>query len=190
MSSGMRTLLSEVLAYAFFALAAIWAINNFEVIKTAAVGLGLQLPQSTYTDPHTRQPQTQHAQVGHKPVGYVELPADNYGHYQASVEVNGRTIRAMVDTGATVVAMSHRDARRAGITVATTDYTSRVRTANCIARVAPVTLSRVRIGDIVVRNVRGVVSEPGKLNGTLLGMSFLSRLSRFEIRSGRLILQE
>lgn len=189
MSSGTRTLLSEVVGYVFLALAVVWSINNIETIKAAAVKLGFgKLASASATGQPHQQRKT--ANVAHRSLGYVELAADNYGHYRARIEVNGRTVDAMVDTGATLVAMSHRDARRAGIMVAPSDYTGRVRTANGIARVAPVMLSRVRLGDIVVRNVRGLVSEPGKLDGTLLGMSFLGKLSRFEIRSGRLILQE
>ncbi len=189
MSSGTRTLLSEVFGYVFLALSVVWAINNIETIKAAAIHLGFDLPESAPTKGRTHQTNNA-AKTVHKTSGYVELAADNQGHYQARVEVNGRSIDAMVDTGATVVVMSHRDAHRAGIIVTPNDYTGRARTANGIARVAPVTLARVRLGDIVVRNVRGLISEPGKLNGTLLGMSFLSKLSRFEIRSGRLILQK
>ena len=59
-----------------------------------------------------------------------------------------------------------------------------------MARVAPVMLDRVSIGDITVRNVPAAVSEPGKLATSLLGMSFLSRLQRVDMRSGVLVLQE
>jgi aspartyl protease family protein len=55
---------------------------------------------------------------------------------------------------------------------------------------APVTIDRISIGDITVRDVSGAVLEPGKLSTTLLGMSFLSRLQRVDIRSGTLVLQE
>ncbi len=58
------------------------------------------------------------------------------------------------------------------------------------ARVAPVLLHRVRIGGIELRDVQAAVAEPGRLQGTLLGMSFLARLSRLEIRSGRLVLHD
>ena len=70
------------------------------------------------------------------------------------------------------------------------DFTHRVSTANGQAKVAPVMVSSISIGDITVRNVRAAVSEPGKLNKTLLGMTFLGRLSRAEMRRGRLILEE
>ncbi|NJR41508.1 MAG: TIGR02281 family clan AA aspartic protease, partial [Akkermansiaceae bacterium] len=70
------------------------------------------------------------------------------------------------------------------------DFTHGVSTANGRAKVAPVTLGRVAIGEITVRDVRAVVSEPGRLQTSLLGMSFLGRLSRFEMRSGTLHLAE
>ena len=83
----------------------------------------------------------------------------------------------MVDTGASLVALTYEDASRAGIYVRDRDFTQLVRTANGIARVAPVTLDRVSIGDITVRNVPASVSERGMLGTTLLGMSFLKRLT-------------
>ena len=190
MSSGTRTLLTEVLFWGALAFAAVWLFANYDNVKSTAANYGLEVPEDASLRNARRLRGTDGAQNTHKPVGYVELDADRYGHYRTALEVNGRRIDAMVDTGATMVALSHEDARRAGIMLGRKDYTHRVRTANGIAKVAPVTLTRVRLGDIIVRNVRGVVSEPGAMKGTLLGMSFLSRLSRFEIRSGRLILQE
>ena len=82
----------------------------------------------------------------------------------------------MVDTGASQVALTFEDASRAGIYVRDRDFTQQVRTANGVARVAPVTLDRVSIGDITVRDVPASVSERGMLGTTLLGMSFLKRL--------------
>jgi aspartyl protease family protein len=96
----------------------------------------------------------------------------------------------MVDTGASLVALTYDDAERLGIYVTPRDFTHVAKTANGTARVAPVTISRISIGDITVRNVRGVVSERGKSERTLLGMSFLGRLSRVEMRGGTLVLQE
>lgn len=122
--------------------------------------------------------------------GTVALPAGAYGHFQTEAEINGRTIGVMVDTGASLVALTYDDARRAGIYVNPADFTGIAQTANGTARVAPVTISRIEIGDITVRNVAGVVSERGKSDRTLLGMSFLGRLSRVEMRSGTLVLQE
>ena len=120
----------------------------------------------------------------------VELRAGNHGHYYASAEVNGRPIDVLVDSGASIVALTYEDARRAGVSVRDSDYTHRVSTANGLAKVAPVTLERVSIGDITVRNVQAAVSEPGKLGTSLLGMSFLGRLQQIDIRSGVLVLKE
>jgi aspartyl protease family protein len=120
----------------------------------------------------------------------VEIRAGTHGHHYASVEINGRPIDVMVDTGASIVALTFEDAERAGLFIRDGDYTHRVNTANGLARIAPVTLDRVSIGEIMVRNVPAAVSEPGKLTTSLLGMSFLSRLQRVDMRRGVLVLQE
>jgi aspartyl protease family protein len=96
----------------------------------------------------------------------------------------------MIDTGATMVVLSYEDAERAGLLLTDKDFTRSVSTANGVARVAPVTLDRVSIGNITVRDVPAAVAESGRLRTSLLGMTFLSRLSRFDMRSGRLVLQE
>lgn len=122
--------------------------------------------------------------------GTVTLPAGKYGHFLTEAEINGHDIDVMVDTGASLVALSYEDAWRAGIFVNPSDFTHAAQTANGIARVAPVTISRIEIGDIVVRDVKGVVSERGASKRTLLGMSFLGRLSRVEMRGSTLVLEE
>jgi aspartyl protease family protein len=122
--------------------------------------------------------------------GRAEIRATAYGHFVASAEVNGRRMDVLVDSGASMVALSHEDARQAGIDVSERDYTQGVRTANGVARVAPVVIDRISIGDVLVRNVTATVSEPGKLTTSLLGMSFLGRLQRVDMRSGVLILEQ
>ncbi len=122
--------------------------------------------------------------------GTVTLPAGDYGHFRADAEINGRDIDVMVDTGASLVALTYEDAERAGIFVRPSDFTHTAQTANGIARVAPITIPRISIGDITVRDVKAVVSEHGASERTLLGMSFLGRLSRVEMRGGTLVLQE
>lgn len=120
----------------------------------------------------------------------VEIRANSQGHYDARIEINGRTLDALVDTGATMVMLTYEDARRAGIYLRPQDFTLTTQTANGTARAAPVMLDRVELGNIRVRNVRAAVAEPGRLGVNLLGMSFLQRLQKFEIRSGRLLLQD
>lgn len=120
----------------------------------------------------------------------VEIRANRSGHYETRAHVNGRPVEVMVDTGATVVALTWEDAQAAGVHVRDSDFKHSVSTANGTARVAAVTLDTVSIDDITVRDVRAVVAERGRLQTTLLGMSFLSRLGKAEMSRGLLVLQE
>jgi aspartyl protease family protein len=119
----------------------------------------------------------------------ITVSADLQGHFVVHPTLDGRRIRMLVDTGATVLALSDEDARAAGLRVEARDFTRRIGTANGIVATAPVRIGEVRIGDIVVRNVEAVVLPPGKLRTSLLGMSFLKRLGGFEIAQGRLVLK-
>lgn len=119
----------------------------------------------------------------------VELYRRNDGHYHAEAYVNGRPIKTLVDTGASLVALSYEDARAAGISVSDADFRFFSQTANGRARYAAVTLDNVRIGDVVLNNVQASVSEPGRLNVTLLGMSFLGRV-RTQMQDGVLIIEQ
>jgi aspartyl protease family protein len=119
----------------------------------------------------------------------AELKSSRDGHVYAKAELNGSPIGVLVDTGATMVALTFEDAQRAGINVSNADFTGITQTANGKARFAPVTIDRITIGNITVNNVRGAVAEPGRMTVTLLGMSFLSKLIRFEMRNGTLVLE-
>ncbi|MBP6013285.1 MAG: TIGR02281 family clan AA aspartic protease [Alphaproteobacteria bacterium] len=110
------------------------------------------------------------------------------GHFRADVDVNGVSIRMLADTGATSIALSESDARRAGIDVDQLQYTMIVSTANGDAQAAPVTLREVRVGSIVRRDVKAAVSRG--LSGSLLGMSFFNTLSRFTIEADELVLKD
>ncbi|MBA2124881.1 TIGR02281 family clan AA aspartic protease [Hyphomicrobium methylovorum] len=122
--------------------------------------------------------------------GSAVIQAGAYGHFDTDAEINGRSVPVMVDTGASLVALTYEDAARLGIFLKPRDFSHTAKTANGLARVASITLDRISIGDITVRRVPAVVSEQGKSEKTLLGMSFLGRLSSVEMRSGTLVLQE
>ena len=106
--------------------------------------------------------------------GKVTLAADSRGMFHADGAINGVPVRFMVDTGATFVGMSANEARRLGI-----DYQKgrpvMMQTANGRALNYLVTLDRVRLGDIELSGVEGVVGE-NDMPFALLGMSFLNRL--------------
>ncbi|MEJ2123833.1 MAG: TIGR02281 family clan AA aspartic protease [Alphaproteobacteria bacterium] len=118
----------------------------------------------------------------------VTLAANTYGHHVVEAEINGAKVELLTDTGATYVALNYRTALKLGFTPKLLHFTSRSTTANGVARVAPVTLDSLRIGSIMLREVRAVVAEPGKMTQNLLGMSFISRLSNFELKGGTLVM--
>ena len=120
----------------------------------------------------------------------VVLAADPRGHFLAEPSINGVKIRSLVDTGASVVALSSEDAQRAGVFPAGADYQIPVSTANGVVKAAAVRLREVRIDNIVLRDVDAMVMPQGRLSGTLLGMSFLRRLAGMQVSDGRLILTQ
>jgi aspartyl protease family protein len=191
LSSGARRAAGMAAGWLVAAGSASFSLAYFSEIKGAAQGvLGLQAPSSAQSAPANRASRDVQLMPSTARGRTVEIRAGAYGHHYARIEINGRSIDAMVDTGASIVALSWEDAERAGLYIRDSDYTQRVNTANGLARFAPVMLDRVSIGDITVRNVPAAVSEPGRLNVSLLGMSFLSRLQRVDMRSGVLVLQE
>jgi clan AA aspartic protease (TIGR02281 family) len=119
----------------------------------------------------------------------VTVPADARGHFFVQATVNGTRVRMMVDTGATGVVLSREDARRIGINPQPSEFTARTSTANGVVAVAPIVLNEVTVGEILMRDVPALVHPDSRFQGSLLGMSFLSRLSQFEVSRGRLILK-
>jgi clan AA aspartic protease (TIGR02281 family) len=120
----------------------------------------------------------------------VTLAANDYGHFIVQAEINRAKVELLTDTGATYVALNYETALQLGFNESNLRFTSRSSTANGIARVAPVNLNYVRIGSIVLHDVKAVIAEPGKMTQNLLGMSFINRLAGFELSGGRLNLQQ
>jgi aspartyl protease family protein len=120
--------------------------------------------------------------------GEVRLKADPMGHFMVPAEVNGRSADFMADTGATLVVLTYEDAARLGLSPHSLEFNGMAQTANGIARVAPVSLDRVQVEDITVRDVPAVIAEKGALATNLLGMSFLGRLKSFQMQGSELVL--
>lgn len=112
------------------------------------------------------------------------------GHFQARVDVDGQTLNMMIDTGASTVALSYRDAERVGIDVNGLQFVQPVRTANGVAMAAPITLQEISVGGISRSNVRAGVLERGKLSESLLGMSYLGTLSSVQMTGDQIILRD
>ncbi|WP_064712688.1 TIGR02281 family clan AA aspartic protease [Rhizobium bangladeshense] len=112
------------------------------------------------------------------------------GHFEAEVNVNGQTVEMLVDTGASMVALSHEDAERIGVDLTRLTYSMTVMTANGRTRAAPITLDQVSIGPIVRNNVAATVAEDGRLDQSLLGMSFLETLGSLQMQTDELRMRD
>ena len=180
MGSAARHVLHEALLWGAVALGSVALIYFFDDLRGALVPEGgapaiAELGKST--------PEKGFA-------GEVRLRADERGHFVFDAEVNGRRATFMADTGATLVVLTYEDAARLGLSPHGLDFSGLAQTANGVARVAPVTLDRVRVEDITVRDVPAVVAEKGALATNLLGMSFLGRLKSFQMQGSELVLSQ
>ena len=118
------------------------------------------------------------AQEAPKPgSGAVAKGAD--GHFWADAQVNGQQVHFLVDTGATAVALTPADAERLGFKKADLKYGYNITTAGGSSHAAAVTLTSVSINGAKLENVQALVVSEG-LDVSLLGMSYLGRLTRFE----------
>ncbi|URK87602.1 TIGR02281 family clan AA aspartic protease [Rhizobium sp. RCAM05350] len=113
------------------------------------------------------------------------------GHFETPVTVNGATVQMLVDTGASRIALSYEDAETLGLNPASLAFTQTVSTANgesprsaCDAR------AEVAIGPIVRNDIKAMVTEEGKLDQSLLGMSFLSTLDFLQMQTDELRLRD
>jgi aspartyl protease family protein len=120
----------------------------------------------------------------------VVITPDRQGHFRVEARIDGRRLDFMVDTGASVIALTERDAGRLGIRPMRSEYTAIVKTANGSVKAAPVQLNSVEVDGIRVRDVRALVLPDDALSENLLGLSFLSRLRRFEYNRGKLVLEQ
>ena len=117
----------------------------------------------------------------------ITLPRAADGHYYLTALVNGTPVRFVVDTGASQVVLTQKDAENAGIALADLVYSGRANTANGRVRIAPVRLDSIDVDGVEMRNIRASVNE-GQMGTSLLGMTYLERFSRIEIAGGALVL--
>ncbi|MEZ5848539.1 MAG: TIGR02281 family clan AA aspartic protease [Geminicoccaceae bacterium] len=122
--------------------------------------------------------------------GEAMLVMGEDGHFHARVDVDGTVLNMLVDTGASAVVLSAEDARRIGIDPGRLDFGVPVSTANGRAFAAALRLRRMELGPIALDNVRAMVMPEGALDGSLLGMSFLSRLRSHAFEGDRMILRQ
>jgi aspartyl protease family protein len=120
----------------------------------------------------------------------VSIKADARGHYIASFKANGRPIKGLIDTGATYIAMNETTARQVGLRVSASDFKHTASTANGKTSAAFAILDRLKIGSIEVSNIDVFILKDRALSETLIGMSFISKLSSFKVENSKLILTQ
>ena len=120
--------------------------------------------------------------------GDAQVTKSPDGHYWADAQVNGRPVRFLIDTGASFVALTRADAEQLGLNPSALVYDAPVATANGATHAARVQLDYVAVSGARVEQVPAMVIADG-LSTSLLGMSYLNRLSRFEATPTSLILR-
>lgn len=110
------------------------------------------------------------------------------GHYWAEASIDGRRTRMLVDTGASLVTLGRRDARRLGVMPQESEFSHTLTTAAGPVKAAPVRLRSIAIAGVRIEDVDAMVIDHD-LPAPLLGMSFLGRLSAFEARQDAIVLK-
>ncbi|MEQ1694664.1 MAG: TIGR02281 family clan AA aspartic protease [Hyphomicrobiaceae bacterium] len=119
----------------------------------------------------------------------VRIRRSSHGPFVARAKVNGAETMMLVDTGASSVVLKAADAERAGIDLSSLKFTVAVETANGSTFCAPIRLRQIDIGGITYQGVEALVSKPGNLKESLLGMSFLRRLRSYDFSGDFLTLR-
>src|SRR3984885_11250640 len=171
------------------------------IVITAAVIGGLGVFMAQMADKIT--PATATNAVAAKPAATVamatsvssgsrtlSIPRDFRGHFATEGRIEGQRIAFMVDTGASVIALNESSAARFGLRPSRNDYRATVTTANGTVKAAPIRLAMVELGGLIVRDVDAMVLPDEALSENLLGLSFLSKLRRFEYANGKMVLEQ
>lgn len=119
--------------------------------------------------------------------GQIEIPLSRDGHFHATLAINDVPVSFVIDTGASMIVLSAQDAQRIGLEPDALPYIGEARTANGVVRTAPVRLDRVALGPFELSDVRAVVNQ-GQMDGSLLGMSWITQFAGVEITRNRLTL--
>ncbi len=181
----------------------IWALGLAAIASLSALGFGPQLARFVGMDEApsaasvtasgrsapARAAETKPVEARRSEPPTLTVAADYRGHYVVHPSVDNFRIKMLVDTGASLVALTASDARALGIQLSSSDYKMSLSTANGTVRGARVNLREVRLGSILVRNVEAVVLPEGALSMSLLGTSFLGKLRGYEVQTGRMVLR-
>ncbi|QPF92471.1 TIGR02281 family clan AA aspartic protease [Bradyrhizobium commune] len=170
-------------------------MRNIMIFAAIMIGLGTfmaQMADKMSSASATSAPRANAAVAPTAPVGgrSLSIPRDGRGHFQTEGRVDGQRIGFMVDTGASVVALNETSAARFGLRPSRSEYNATVTTANGTIKAARARIAMLDVGGIIVRDVDAMVLPDEALSENLLGLSFLSRLKRFEYANGQMVLEQ
>jgi aspartyl protease family protein len=170
-------------------------MRNIIILAGILVGLGTSMAQIadriTPALAHTPAPNTTLAPlVAQTGVRSLSIPRDARGHFETEGHIDGQRIDFMVDTGASVIALNETSAARFGLRPSRGDYNSTVTTANGTVKAARARIAAIDVGGLVARDVDAMVLPDEALSENLLGLSFLSKLKRFEYSGGTMVLEQ
>ena len=117
----------------------------------------------------------------------IIIPKQADGHYSLRLDINDQPLDFLIDTGASQIVLSQKDAAKLGFKRNRLDFWMSATTANGEVSLAPVRLDKIAVGAFQDRNVRAVVNG-GELETSLLGMSYLNLFSTIEITQDRMTL--
>ena len=172
-------------------------MRNIMIFAAVMIGLGTFMAQMA--DKMTATPALASAAsrnaaaaetVGLSSSRSLSIPRDARGHFETEGRIDGQRIGFMVDTGASMIALNEPSAARFGLRPSRGDYTATVITANGTVKAARTRLAMVELGELVVRDVDAMVLPDEALSENLLGLSFLSKLKRFEYANGQMVLEQ
>ena len=170
-------------------------MRNIMIFAAVMIGLGTFMaqvadrmtPALAHAVTRTAVPAETAAETG---LRSISIPRDARGHFETEGRIEGQRIAFMVDTGASVVALNETSAARFGVRPSRNDYNATVTTANGTIKAARTRIAMVDVGGLVVRDVDAMVLPDEALSENLLGLSFLSKLKRFEYANGMMVLEQ
>ncbi|MBH5398801.1 TIGR02281 family clan AA aspartic protease [Bradyrhizobium sp. CNPSo 4010] len=169
-------------------------MRNIMIIAAVMIGLGTfmaQMADKMSSASATSVPRTTVAVAATAPAGRsLAISRDGRGHFQTEGRIDGQRIGFMIDTGASVVALNETSAARFGLRPSRGDYNATVSTANGTIKAARTRIAMLEVGGLIVRDVDAMVLPDEALSENLLGLSFLSRLKRFEYANGQMVLEQ
>ena len=171
-------------------------MRNLMILAAVLVGLGTymaQMADKISPAPASASPSPKKADtetVAQASGRSLNSPPDARGHFQTDGRIEGQRISFMIDTGASLVALNEKSAARFGLRPSRSDYNAIVSTANGTIKAARARLAVIELGGLVVRDVDALVLPDEALSENLLGLSFLSKLKRFQYANGKMVLEQ